>query len=47
MDPFPTINKAFSLVSREERHKSIIQGRDDEIDVISFATQTTPPTVPS
>ncbi|GAA0185705.1 transmembrane signal receptor [Lithospermum erythrorhizon] len=55
MDPFPVLNKAFSMVTQEERHKSIVHSRDDKTEALSFAVQTsnqasTPrfsPTVPS
>ncbi|XP_021735390.1 uncharacterized protein LOC110702054 [Chenopodium quinoa] len=39
MDPFPTLNKAFSLATQEERHKDIIRARDDKTDAMSFAVQ--------
>lgn len=39
MDPFPTINKAYSLASQEERHHSIVRSRDDKTEIMSFAAQ--------
>lgn len=45
-DPFPNLGKAFSLVTQEERHKTIIRDRDDKTSMVSFAAQSslTPPT---
>ncbi|XP_074293232.1 uncharacterized protein LOC141620199 [Silene latifolia] len=39
MDPIPTINKAFSLATQEERHKSIVRDRDDKTEAMSFIVQ--------
>ncbi|XP_074298411.1 uncharacterized protein LOC141629285 [Silene latifolia] len=52
MDPIPTINKAFSLATQEERHKSIVRDRDDKTEAMSFAVQassssSTPPQAPA
>ena len=44
MDPFPTLNKAFSLATQEERHRSIVRGRDDKSEVMSFAVHASPST---
>ncbi|KAL2940785.1 Retrovirus-related Pol polyprotein from transposon TNT 1-94 [Bienertia sinuspersici] len=38
MEPFPVLNKAFSMVSQEERHKSIIRERE-ETAAVSFTAQ--------
>uniref|UniRef100_A0A803LHS0 Retroviral polymerase SH3-like domain-containing protein n=1 Tax=Chenopodium quinoa TaxID=63459 RepID=A0A803LHS0_CHEQI len=39
MEPFPALNKAFSLATQEERHRSIIRDRDDKSQALSFAVQ--------
>ena len=36
LDPFPTLNIAFAMVSQEERHQSIVRSRDDKSKVLSF-----------
>ncbi|XP_056690914.1 uncharacterized protein [Spinacia oleracea] len=41
MDHFPTLNKAYSLVSQEEQHTDIIRDRDDKTKIVSFAVQST------
>lgn len=41
MDPFPSINKAFSLATQEERQKSIVRDRDDKTEAMSFTVQAT------
>ncbi|KAM3219442.1 hypothetical protein P3L10_023973 [Capsicum annuum] len=38
MDPLPTINKAYALVSQEERCKNIIRGREER-EMINFTMQ--------
>lgn len=40
MDLFPVINKAYSMVSQEECHKTIIWGRNDKSEILSFAAQS-------
>ncbi|XP_074305481.1 uncharacterized protein LOC141640672 isoform X2 [Silene latifolia] len=50
MDPFPSINKAFSLATQEECHKTIVRDRDDKTEAMSFSVQassssTSPPSV--
>lgn len=46
MDPFPTLNKAFSLYTQEERHKAIVRDRDDKTDAMSFVVHSTAPSLP-
>ncbi|KAK9714728.1 hypothetical protein RND81_06G115200 [Saponaria officinalis] len=47
MDHFPTLNKVFSLVTQEERHKSIVRARDDITEAMSFASSSSNPTIAS
>ncbi|KAK1395531.1 hypothetical protein POM88_005394 [Heracleum sosnowskyi] len=48
MDPFPAINKAYALVTQEERHHTIVRSRDDktESEAMTFATQALRSTAP-
>lgn len=46
MDPFPTLNKAFSFASQEEKHRTIVRGRDNKTEMLSFAVQSNIPTPP-
>ncbi|GAA0167256.1 hypothetical protein LIER_22230 [Lithospermum erythrorhizon] len=42
MDPFPELNKAFAIVTQEERHKNIVRNRDDKAEALSFSVQSSP-----
>ncbi|VFQ76707.1 unnamed protein product [Cuscuta campestris] len=44
-EPVPDIHRAYALIVQEERHKSIVRGRDDRTDAVAFAMQR--PTVPA
>ncbi|VFQ59843.1 unnamed protein product [Cuscuta campestris] len=37
-EPIQDLDRAFHLVSQEERHRTIIHSRDDKIDAMAFAT---------
>lgn len=41
MNPFPIINKAFSMVTQEKRHQTIVRDRDDTTEALSFAVPNT------
>ncbi|VFQ66003.1 unnamed protein product [Cuscuta campestris] len=45
-EPVPDIDRAYSLISQEERHRSIVRSRDDHTDFVAFATRSDrrPPT---
>lgn len=47
MDPFPHLNKAFSLATQEERHQSIVRARDTKTEAMSFAVQASSPSLSS
>ncbi|VFQ97170.1 unnamed protein product, partial [Cuscuta campestris] len=44
-EPVPDLHRAYALVVQEERHKSIVQSRDDRTDAVAFAMQRSPSTV--
>ncbi|VFQ82128.1 unnamed protein product [Cuscuta campestris] len=44
-EPVPDIHRAYALIVQEERHKSIVRGRDDRTDAVAFAMQR--PTLPA
>ncbi|GAA0163745.1 transmembrane signal receptor [Lithospermum erythrorhizon] len=44
MEFLPLLNKAFYMVSQEERHKTIVRSRDDKIEALTFVVRTTPST---
>nr|GEV34782.1 retrovirus-related Pol polyprotein from transposon TNT 1-94 [Tanacetum cinerariifolium] len=37
MDPLPTVNKAYALITREESHKTVIRNHDDHGETIGFS----------
>ncbi|KAJ3698018.1 hypothetical protein LUZ61_001723 [Rhynchospora tenuis] len=39
MDPFPTLNRVYSMVIQEERHKTVTRGREERSDAVGFAVQ--------
>ncbi|KAJ1697041.1 hypothetical protein LUZ63_005553 [Rhynchospora breviuscula] len=39
MDPLPSLNKVYSTVIQEERHKSVVRGRDERSEAVGFAVQ--------
>ncbi|KAL2899670.1 Dihydroorotase [Bienertia sinuspersici] len=43
MEPFPSLNKAFALVTQEARHKTIVRSRDDKAEIVSFAVNSPTP----
>ncbi|VFQ68965.1 unnamed protein product [Cuscuta campestris] len=44
-EPVPDIHRGYALIVQEERHKSILRGRDDRTDAVAFAMQhPSPPT---
>ncbi|VFQ70653.1 unnamed protein product [Cuscuta campestris] len=44
-EPVPDIHRAYALIVQEERHKSIVRGRDDRTDALAFAMQRPAPTM--
>ncbi|XP_056691695.1 uncharacterized protein [Spinacia oleracea] len=42
MEPLPNLNRAFSLVTQEERHRNIVRARDVKTEATSFAVQASP-----
>ncbi|RAL37503.1 hypothetical protein DM860_000197 [Cuscuta australis] len=43
--PVPDIHRVYALIVQEERHKSIVRGRDDRTDALTFAMQRPAPTL--
>ncbi|VFQ68848.1 unnamed protein product [Cuscuta campestris] len=41
--PLVDLNKAFYLITQEERHKSVVRARDDHTDALAFAAPRTTP----
>ncbi|KAJ1691232.1 hypothetical protein LUZ63_015387 [Rhynchospora breviuscula] len=39
MDPLPSLNKVYSTVIQEERHKSVMRGRDERSEAVGFVVQ--------
>ncbi|KAJ3704067.1 hypothetical protein LUZ61_007772 [Rhynchospora tenuis] len=39
MDPLPSLNRIYSMVIQEERHKTVTRGREERGDAVSFAVQ--------
>lgn len=39
MEPLPNLNRAYSMVIQEERHRAIARSKDDRSDVVGFSTQ--------
>lgn len=39
MDPLPTINKAYALITLEERHRSIVCGQEERIEGLALTSQ--------
>ncbi|KAJ4746686.1 Retroelement pol polyprotein-like [Rhynchospora pubera] len=37
MDPLPSLNKVYSTVIQEERHKSVVRGREEHSEAVGFA----------
>ncbi|VFQ77113.1 unnamed protein product [Cuscuta campestris] len=44
-EPVPDIHRASALIVQEERHKSIVHGRDDRTDALAFAMKRPAPTL--
>ncbi|VFQ91194.1 unnamed protein product [Cuscuta campestris] len=44
-EPVSDIHRAYALIVQEERHKSIVRGRDDRTDALAFAMQRPAPTL--
>lgn len=40
MDSLPSLNKAYSIVIWEERHRIVARGRDEKIEAVAFGAQT-------
>jgi gag-polypeptide of LTR copia-type/Retrotransposon gag protein len=43
MEPLPSLNKVYSLVIQEERHRSVARGKEDRGDAVGFAVQASKP----
>ncbi|KAJ1703741.1 hypothetical protein LUZ63_003520 [Rhynchospora breviuscula] len=43
MEPLPSLNKVYSLVIQEERHRSIARGNEERTDAVGFAVQVSKP----
>ncbi|KAJ3684366.1 hypothetical protein LUZ61_013530 [Rhynchospora tenuis] len=43
MDPLPSLNKVYSLVIQEERHRSIARGKEEMTDAVGFVVQASKP----
>ncbi|GJY04195.1 hypothetical protein Tco_0370135 [Tanacetum coccineum] len=41
MEPFPMVNKAYSLITREGSHKTVIRNHDDQRETIAMAAHMT------
>ncbi|VFQ91859.1 unnamed protein product [Cuscuta campestris] len=41
-EPIPDLDRAFYLVTQEERHRTIIRSRDDRTDGVAFAARQSP-----
>ncbi|KAJ4787232.1 Retroelement pol polyprotein-like [Rhynchospora pubera] len=39
MEPLPTLNKVYSMVIQEERHRSVVRGREERGEAVGFAVQ--------
>ncbi|KAJ4760696.1 Retroelement pol polyprotein-like [Rhynchospora pubera] len=39
MEPLPTLNKVYSMVIQEERHRSVARGREERGEAVGFAVQ--------
>lgn len=41
MNPLPSVNTAYQMIIRQERHVLIAQGKDSQAKVVAFAAHTT------
>lgn len=39
-EPLPNLNRVYSMIVQEERHKSILRSKDERSEVVGFTTQT-------
>ncbi|KAJ3684390.1 hypothetical protein LUZ61_013554 [Rhynchospora tenuis] len=39
MDPLPNLSRVYSMVVQEERHRTVVRGRDDKREAVGFAIQ--------
>ncbi|VFR00855.1 unnamed protein product [Cuscuta campestris] len=46
-EPIPDINRAYSLITQEEHHHSIVRARNDRTDAMAFAVTRPPPPPPN
>ncbi|KAJ1695814.1 hypothetical protein LUZ63_012512 [Rhynchospora breviuscula] len=37
MDPLPSLSKVYSMIVQEERHRSVVRGRDERNEAVGFA----------
>jgi hypothetical protein len=37
MEPMPNLSKVYSMVVQEERHRSVVRGRDEKGEAVGFA----------
>ncbi|KAJ3699854.1 hypothetical protein LUZ61_003559 [Rhynchospora tenuis] len=45
MDPLPSLSKVYSMVVQEERHRSVVRGRDERSEAVGFAVRINKPEV--
>ncbi|KAJ4751619.1 Retroelement pol polyprotein-like [Rhynchospora pubera] len=45
MDPLPNLSRVYSMVVQEERHRTVVRGRDDRREAVGFAVQVNRPEV--
>ncbi|KAJ4768963.1 Retroelement pol polyprotein-like [Rhynchospora pubera] len=45
MDPLPSLSKVYSMVVQEERHRSVVRGRDDKQEAVGFSVRINKPEV--
>lgn len=38
-NPLPTVNQAYFMIIREDRHRSIARGKEEKPDAVSFAAR--------
>lgn len=39
MDPLPTMNTAYQMIIRQERHGLIVRGKDERTEVVAYAAR--------
>ncbi|KAL0423723.1 UNVERIFIED_CONTAM: hypothetical protein Sradi_0907100 [Sesamum radiatum] len=40
LDPLPTMNKSYAMITKKERHRKMMRGRDTQIEEIAKAVTT-------